>query len=149
MWHVCSIALPLHWCGAFLHVANADDERMTFEACYRLHRERVFRWCLRFGSGSVAWAEDVTHDVFLTVHRRLPELDTTQDVAGWLYRVTAHLAFKRLKREGSLWGRISALISADPPEHHPSSEALAQVSQQSRALLEAVKGLPANERMVL
>ena len=38
---------------------------LVIERLYDRHKEAVFRLALRYGRGDVAWAEDVTHDVFL------------------------------------------------------------------------------------
>ena len=40
-------------------------QRVSFEEAWEAHRGRVFHWALRYGAGDRAWAEDVTHDVFL------------------------------------------------------------------------------------
>jgi len=73
----------------------------SFEACYRQHWARVYRWSLRYGSGNASWAEDLAHDVFVKLLERLPSLDNPDDVGGWLRRTTANLAIDRLRRQRS------------------------------------------------
>lgn len=132
-----------------LAVADLPEQSRSFEQCYRLYKERVFRWCLRYGGGSVAWAEDATQDVFVTVHSQLPKLDAGRDLSGWLYTVTAHHAYKRLRREGSLLEKVLSVLKAEPEQHAPSPEQLVATSEDTRALLDAVGTLPPNERMVV
>src|SRR5262245_37026179 len=89
-------------------------EAPAFDDIYRAERERVYAWALRYGGGRGAWAEDVTHDVFLKLHRNLRQLELN-DVGAWLYRVTANLALSRLKRESSWVGKIERLLTFGPP----------------------------------
>jgi DNA-directed RNA polymerase specialized sigma24 family protein len=72
----------------------------SFDALYRDYRDEVFRWALRFSAGRQAWAEDVTHDVFLKLRARLDSLDT-HELGAWPYRVTANQALARLRHESS------------------------------------------------
>jgi RNA polymerase sigma-70 factor (ECF subfamily) len=130
-------------------LADLPEQSMTFEQCYRLYKERVYRWCLRYGGGSVAWAEDATQDIFITVHAQLPKLDQSRDLAAWLYTVTAHHAYKKLRREGSLLDKVLSVLKAEPEQHAESPEHVVTTSQETRALLDAVATLPANERMVV
>ena len=69
-----------------------------------------------------------------------PELD------GWLYRVTSHLALKRLTRDRSLLERIVRLVQ--PPPAVEAADQLVQRSEDTAAALRAIDTLPPNERMV-
>src|ERR1044072_1155828 len=97
---------------AALHISRADSaasERPTLEECYATHRAFVFHRCLRYGAGDVAFAEEVTQDVFVKLLEPLPSLRDPHDLGGWLNRVTANLAISRLRRERSLLGKLRAL----------------------------------------
>jgi RNA polymerase sigma-70 factor (ECF subfamily) len=67
-----------------------------FHAIYQRWFDEVSRWIRAMG-GPEAEREDLAQDVFLVVHRRLPEFDG-QNVAGWLYRIARHRVrdFRRL-----------------------------------------------------
>jgi DNA-directed RNA polymerase specialized sigma24 family protein len=54
--------------------------------------------------------KDVTHDVFLQLHRNLRQLEL-QDVGAWLYRVTANLALGRFALEVE---RAAATLGCTP-----------------------------------
>ena len=73
-------------------VPMPELQRVGFEEAWDAHRARVFHWALRYGAGDAAFAEDLTHDVFLKLWSRLPSLDAQDDLGGWLYTVTARLA---------------------------------------------------------
>jgi RNA polymerase sigma-70 factor (ECF subfamily) len=57
----------------------------TFEELYEQRFDDVSRWVRALGVRE-ADREDVVQDVFMVVHRRLPDFDG-QNVAGWLYQI--------------------------------------------------------------
>ncbi len=83
-------------------------------ALYQEHRGRVYHLCLRLGAGNVAWAEDATQDVFVKLLAELPRLSATEDLGGWIYRVTVNTCLSRLRREGSVWRRVLGALAARP-----------------------------------
>ena len=117
-----------------------------FEAHYRAHRDRVYVWALRYGAGRTAWAEDVTHDVFLQLHRHLRRLDG-QDLGAWLYRVTANCALARLRSERSWLRRLTHLFDPPPPVELPD-DAHAR-KQDAAAALALLATLPPKERLII
>ena len=123
----------------------AELEAPAFDDVYRSERDRVYSWALRYSGGRGAWAEDVTHDVFLQLHRNLRQLDL-QDLGAWLYRVTANLALSRLKREASWVGRLGRLLTFSEPLR--PDEALER-QDDAAAALRLLNTLPPKERMVL
>jgi RNA polymerase sigma-70 factor (ECF subfamily) len=69
---------------------------LEFRAIYERWFDEVSRWIRAMG-GPEADREDLVQDVFLVVHRRLPDFDG-QNVAGWLYQIARHRVrdFRRL-----------------------------------------------------
>ena len=70
--------------------ANIEPRAAKFEALYQAHHDYVFYFCLRRlgGSGNIGPAEDVTHEVFTTVWRRLDAMPRQPDEAkAWIYGV--------------------------------------------------------------
>ena len=57
----------------------------TFEELYDQRFEDVSRWVRALGVRE-ADRDDLAQDVFMVVHRRLPDFDG-QNVAGWLYQI--------------------------------------------------------------
>ena len=119
----------------------------SFAACYQRHKRDVYRLCLRYGGGRAGWAEDVTHDVFMKFLEHLPRLANLDDVGGWLYRVAANLSISRLRREQSLFARLSGLGGVEETE--PSAELLFEEREAAQAVLVTLRALPAKERVVL
>lgn len=56
------------------------------ETLYRLHRGRVYSLCLRHTSNAYD-AEDLTHDVFMQVLRKIKTFRGDSKFGSWLYRV--------------------------------------------------------------
>ena len=119
--------------------------QLAFDRHYRAHRADVYRWGLRYGGGRSAWAEDLTHDVFLRLHAHLPTLDEHEALAPWLYRATANLALNRLRDEQSVLGRLSKIWSGER-DAAPNPEA--RLSRR-QVILQTLGRLPARERLVL
>lgn len=119
------------------------------QALYQLHKDRVYHLCLRLGGGNVAWAEDATQDVFIKLLEQMPGLTDTDDLGGWIYRVTVNTCMTRLKRDGSVWRRVSqALAQSQPEVVSDTPERQVQVRDELTAALAQLKDLPAKERIV-
>jgi RNA polymerase sigma-70 factor, ECF subfamily len=69
---------------------------LEFRAVYERWFGDVARWIRAMG-GPEAEREDLVQDVFLVVHRRLPDFDGN-NLAGWLYQIARHRVrdFRRL-----------------------------------------------------
>ncbi len=90
---------------------------VAFEEIYRAYFDEVYRWTRALG-GPDAERDDLVQDVFLIVHRRLPEFDG-KNLAGWLYQITRHRVrdFRRLR-----WFRL--LLSRGQVEENLVSPAI-------------------------
>jgi RNA polymerase sigma-70 factor (ECF subfamily) len=125
-----------------------DDRRLAVEAAYRAHRDRVFHLCLRYGAGDVAWAEDLTHEVFLKLLEHVPRLERPDELSGWLYRVAANSAISRLRRERyrrALLGRFGRVR----PAPAPTAEMLMEQSEEATQALRLLQRIPPKQRVVL
>lgn len=129
----------------------ARDEAATapdVAELYARYADRVYRWALRFGAGDVAWAEDVTQDVFMSMVKRSPELEDVHDLGGWFYRVTANRCLNELRRQRvlrALAAGLSAVRAA--PERSRSPEAVVIARGELDDALQAVRRLPPAQRV--
>ena len=143
-------------------MASADrtDARLraTFASCYERHHARVHHWAMRYAGGRSAWAEDVTHEVFVKLGTHLPELTDEAEIGAWLYRVTANLAVSQLRKEGTFAKQVArwfggAKDDADDaaPETAavPGPDAAFDDKQAAGAAMKALQALPDKERVVL
>jgi len=69
-----------------------------FESLYQLHGRRVFRMCLRSAS-SPAEAEKLTQKMFLELFRNIRKFRAPSQLTGWLYRMTAEIALRELRKK--------------------------------------------------
>ncbi len=94
-----------------LHAEATLDFRTLYRQCYRL------AWWVVRGSGvPEAWVEDVVHDTFLVIHRRLPELDGSTAIRPWVIGIARNAAFSH--RRGA--ARRRARHRAVPEPERPS-----------------------------
>ena len=96
--------------------------RMTFRQVYDAHFRFVW-WTLRRLNVAEADVADTVQDVFLVVHRRLPEFEGRAKITTWLFRICLRVARERQRRshvrrevsaEAELAKRAAAM--ADPEQ---------------------------------
>lgn len=104
---------------------------LSFDQVYERHFRFVWR-VLRASGLPPSQVEDAAQDVFVVVHRRLPEFEARSDIRTWLFRiakwvVTSERRKLRVKRESEASdGEISEIRddAAGPDELVARSEAI-------------------------
>lgn len=81
---------------------------------YRRHAGFVWRSARRFGVPDEA-LEDVVHEVFMIVRRRLPEFDGRAAVTSWLYAITRGVAANVRRGRARSDARRRLVPMGDPP----------------------------------
>jgi RNA polymerase sigma-70 factor (ECF subfamily) len=132
------------------HAPQNDAAARAFEAVYKEHAEDVKRWALRL-AGPWADVEDVVHEVFLVVRKRLDQFRGDAKLTTWLYRITERVVGKQLRRQRlRRWlsghaGDFASHLPADEGTPHDELE-----RQQASALVyEALDRLSDNHRKVI
>lgn len=74
--------------------------RYDLDALYREHAPAVARWVAHLGGPRID-VDDLVHEIFLIVHRRLGEFRGDARVTTWLYRITARVVSARRRRDHS------------------------------------------------
>ena len=130
-----------------LKSAGRGDEA-AFLMLYERHREAVFRFAYRL-TGSVAAAEDVTHDCFLSLIKSPERFDPTRAaLRTYLYGAARNLALKHFRR-------LSAEVTVEDLEQEPCDAEDAQPLRQlldeelSAEVRKAVANLPPLQREAL
>jgi len=110
---------------------------LDFDVIYQAWFDEVSGWIRALG-GPAADREDLVQDVFVVVHRRLPDFDG-QNLPGWLYRITRHRVrdFRRL-----LWVKYFLFGSV------PLSENLAKEGASPAETLETYQKSALLERLL-
>jgi len=74
---------------------DSDSDLLDVEQVYRAYVSYVYRLILRFGIGRDE-VEDATQEVFIIVHRRLPDFDTNRgSMKTWLFAIARGVAANR------------------------------------------------------
>jgi RNA polymerase sigma-70 factor (ECF subfamily) len=130
-----------------LEFAGAGDTA-AFQELYERHRNAVFRFAYRL-SGSVENAEDLTHDCFLSLIKRVANFDPRRaSLRTYLLAATRNLWFKQLRT----LGRESALDDFDESDFVAVGKApLGRLldHEMSLKVAEAIAGLPPLQREAL
>jgi len=111
---------------------------LDVEAVYEEHHDLVFRIGLRYGSGSVAWAEDLTHDVFLPLFADPGVLEGVDNVAAWLYRAATNASLNRLARERFLRSAPVRWLLVHRTPQPPDLEAMGIADERLRRAFTAL-----------
>jgi RNA polymerase sigma-70 factor, ECF subfamily len=146
-------------CSAQAAIVPRADRVIEFSEVYDAHLDFVVRTAARLGVARAA-LEDVAHDVFLVVHRRLPTFDAGRGgLRSWLYGITRrvvlhhHRAAHRRDRRLALVALSSHRVS-DPEDDvakvHAASlveRFLAELDEEKREVfvLADIEGLTAPE----
>ena len=131
---------------------QTDDNRLlrpqrpppepSFLQVYRENVEFVWRSVKRLGVRDAA-IDDVVQEVFLVVHRRLPEFEGRSKITTWLFGITYHVAtrhmrdHRRERSESPLSLAIPDANAADPTDRLAQGEALAALHRFLQGLDEA------------
>jgi RNA polymerase sigma-70 factor, ECF subfamily len=121
---------------------------LDFRAIYERWFDEVSVWVRAMG-GPAADREDLVQDVFLVVHRRLPDFDG-DNLPGWLYRIARHRVrdFRRL-----LWVKHFLFGSVPLPENLAKEDAspaeILETRQKTVLLERLLDRLAESERVTL
>lgn len=129
-------------------VARArDGDVRAFEELVRRYQGPLYRLAYRMlgnANGSGTAAEDVVQEVFVTVWRRLGQLQSDEAFVGWLYRSTTNRCLNVLRAR-----RPTADVDPDTtetPRRDARPERAAEVNAQLEALTEALQTLTPQQR---
>jgi RNA polymerase sigma-70 factor (ECF subfamily) len=130
--------------------APGADARPELAALYREHAELVKRWALRLCGPSLD-AEDVVHEVFLVVRRRLSEFRGDAKMSTWLYRITERVVKEQSRKQRirrALRGLVGDYADEIPAERFGPYESVQQ-QHAARLVYKALDGLSRKHRTVV
>lgn len=119
---------------------------LELEAVYREHSAVVSKWVRRLWGPGLGWAtvdeEDLLHEVFLVVQRRLGSFRGDAALTTWLYSITVLVVNARRKKERwrrLLWKRAEPELAL--PHAEPASEEFrrAEASRMVYAVLDELR----------
>lgn len=131
----------------------------SLDEVYRAHAPAVSRWAQRL-AGPGMDLEDIVHDVFVVVQRRLPDFRGDARLTTWLYEITVRVV--QARRRAAWWrrrlvpwgrsaeGRDPVLgVSSRLVDPGPSPADRAERRQANEALYRALESLPEKHRTAL
>lgn len=105
----------------------------TFDAVFREHAPTVWRALRRLGIRE-ADVEDLCQEVFVVVHRKLPEFEGRSSLKTWIYGIAVRVASDHRRRAHVRREHATAEV----PEERRSAPQLADLErEQARAMLDA------------
>ena len=93
------IAAPTPQMSAVAPMVEVEVELPSFDEVYAAHFAFVWRVLRTFGV-PVAGLEDAAQDVFVVVHRRLPEFEGRAAVTTWLFAIARRIACTHRRKQG-------------------------------------------------
>ena len=120
----------------------------AFESIFRSELPYVLATLRRLGARS-ADIEDLAHDVFVVVHRRLGDYDTTRPLRPWLVGIAVRIAADDRRLARRRWEREDdgAVERATASGHSPEQQALA--AERRAMALVGLDALDLEKRAVL
>lgn len=119
-----------------------------FDAIFRAELPYVVATLRRLGARS-ADVEDLAHDVFVVVHRRLADYDVSRPVRPWLFGIALRVASddRRLARRRYERTDEGATLAARAPGAQPDQAALA--AERRALVLRGLDALELDKRAIL
>jgi RNA polymerase sigma-70 factor (ECF subfamily) len=128
---------------------TTEPSRSTeFTTFMRAYQDMVFSTAARL-AGNDAQAEDIAQEVFIKAYENFDHLRLSVTAGGWLKTVATNLSLNYLTRYRKRW-RLFSESDSDPDVPQPDT-ALERLSEEEQrfALEEALRGLPAHQRVPL
>lgn len=125
-------------------LAGEAVDELDLAELYRRHAGFVWRSLRRFGVPDEA-LEDLVHEVFMLVRRRLPDFDRRSAVTTWLYGIARGVAANARRGRARAEARHRML-----PEHEPptSPEHAIERAEAIACVGEFLAGLDPDQRAV-
>jgi RNA polymerase sigma-70 factor, ECF subfamily len=124
-------------------VAAAEVVVPSFDEVYAAHAAFVWRVLRTFGV-SEAQIEDAVQDVFVVVHRRLPEWEGRAQITTWLFAIARRVASSHRRRAGN--DRTESLV--DEPAGGTDTFAAMSRAQAAATVVGILEQLDEDKRVV-
>ncbi len=144
--------------GAAVSLGAELDERPALEldVIYREHSAAVSKWVRRlWGPGSssgIVDVEDLLHEVFLVVQRRLSSFRGDSALTTWLYGITVLVVNGRRRKESwrrLLWRRAEPELTLDREPDAAAAQVDFERAESSRLVYAVLNDLSERDRTLL
>jgi len=120
----------------------------AFEEVYHKYKRRLYQTALAI-TGDRGAAEEVLQDCFVRAYAARARVDTSVSISPWLYRIIVNLSYNwtnRNRRWPLALDAVADYLGASPAY---GPELVAEGSERSRIVREAVAALPVKHRAVV
>lgn len=129
---------------------------MNFEEIYTAHSKMVFNLALQYVQ-NIEDAEEITQDVFVSIHQSYSGFKEESSVKTWIYRITInksldHIRSKQRKRRFAFFTSLFFEGSNTPKHETPSFDhpgILMEDKESINAIFQKINGLPDNQKTAL
>jgi RNA polymerase sigma factor (sigma-70 family) len=131
-------------------------QKLTFEELYNIHARMVFNLALQYVQNTED-AEEITQDVFVSVHQSFSSFKGESTLKTWIYRITInksldHIKSKQRKKRfaflTSLFFDNSSDLKHDQPTfNHPGVQL--EDKESIAAIFKHINDLPDNQKTAL
>lgn len=129
---------------------------MNFEQFYNQYKSRVYNLALNYVQ-NIEDAQEITQDVFVTVHNSLNTFQEQSAMSTWMYRITINkcLDFLKAKQRKKRFAFITSLFfeNSNDLKHTPIENnhpgILLENKEALEQLLEKINSLPENQKTAL
>jgi RNA polymerase sigma-70 factor (ECF subfamily) len=129
---------------------------LNFEEIYHQHKRQIYNLVLNYLQNTED-AEEITQDVFVTVHQQLHSFNEQSSITTWIYRIAINKCLdcikskKAKKRFGfltSIFGDNDGELKHDRPNfNHPGI--LMEQKEEMEILFSHINALPENQKTAL
>ncbi|MCB9524674.1 MAG: RNA polymerase sigma factor [Myxococcales bacterium] len=130
-----------------MHASPAPAEPPDLHQIYAAHVGHVWRTLRRLGVAARD-LEDATHEVFVVVHRRLPDFDPERPIKPWLTGIAWRVAADERRRARHHRERLGDDVGLGEPAAQPDPEQLLAARQARDLVAQALDTLDLDRRVV-
>ncbi len=122
---------------------------MSFDEVYDVHFEYVYRSLRRLGV-SDGDASDAAQDVFMVVHKKLPDFEARSKMTTWIFRICMHIAsdWRRSARVRHEATDVSPADIPEPRDTRPTADAQLAQREELRLAESMLEELTDEQRQV-
>ena len=128
---------------------------MNFSEIYKIHSSLVYNLALNY-TQNVQDAEEVTQNVFLSIHEKLDKFKDESQLKTWIYRITINksLDYIKAKKSQKRWSFLTAKSIDDQSVHLPDSTfnhpgVILEQKEAMKYLFKLINELPKNQKTAL
>ncbi len=126
---------------------QSAEARPALEQLYRRDYGLV-RWVLRAAGATEASLDDLVHDTFVAIHRRLPDRDPSVPIRQWIAGIARNVAFSHRRAAARSQRRLQMLAEPEAPEQPDDAFARRQAWRSLSAFLDELS-VPQREVFVM